>query len=248
MHFVFEVYVVLFFCYVLWYMYYNVGMKAYYFFLVPVTDSDIAHVNDPSLNCIRVNPTLFKTITSRVGDVDATKFFLLKSVDEATVSVDLSELESFMSVKDNRKRLDIDTLSAVLSCFQFETDTYNKYVAVAQYPLLVIRPNASCSSIYYPKTSTDVLNHCFIHLYQYLKVKKLNDEQDKIDKVIHLSDNNYHPSVLPSARFALCCVNNLLIETQSRRIYILKHDCHRLECVRGKFDSNLYQVVNDLVG
>lgn len=223
-------------------------MKTYYFFVVPITDSHITYVNEPSLNCVRANPTLFQNITSHVDDVDETKFFLLKGIDEPTVTLDMSELESFLSSKDKRKKLDIDTLSVVLNCFQFATETYKKYIAVAQYPLLVIRSNATSSNVYYPKSSADVFNHCFIHLYQYLKVKMLRHEQDQIDKVIRLSDSNYQPGILSSARFALCCVNNLLIENPSRRIYVLKHDCHRMECTRGKFDSNLYQVVNQLVG
>ncbi|MES9882948.1 MAG: hypothetical protein ABW185_18930 [Sedimenticola sp.] len=216
-------------------------MKAYYFFLVPVKDDSVATVRDPSLGCIRMNERFMKCLRSAVEE-DA-KYFLLKGVDERSVVINHEFLSTFM--RSRRDQPAEGVLAAITDSFELSSASVEKYVALAQYPLVVLRQ--SKIKVIEPKSSLDVFNHAFLHLYQFLRVKRLSEELKKIDEYTRLSDCKYNAGILPCARFATCCVNNLLVECGSGKISLLKHTCHRMECTQKRFDNNLYQAVNQMI-
>lgn len=217
-------------------------MKVYYFFLVPIKDKNIELVNDSSLKGIRIEQGILNTMKKHFTEKENIEYFLLKSVDEATLSIDFETLEQVMSFKgcSNSSRQDI--MNTVLSCF--EPKCYQKYVAIAQYPLLMIKMHNKQVNIYPAKDSMAVLNHCVLHFYQFLRVKRYQDQVDRLDSIVQLSDKNYSPGLNSGIKFATCCVHNLLIESSTRMFFILKHDCQRLG--RDKFDNRLCQSVTQL--
>ncbi len=219
-------------------------MKTYFYFLVPVKDDSVATVRDPSLGCVRMNERFLKCLRSAVNGETDVKYFLLKGVDELSVAINHEFLSTFM---DSRQPASPNcVLAAIAESFEFPTKTsVEKYVALAQYPLVVFRP--SKIKVIKPKSSLDVFNHAILHLYQFLRVKRLSEELKKIDECASLSDRKYKVGILPCARFATCCVNNLLVECTSGKISLLTHECHRMECTQNRFDNNLYQAVNRLM-
>ena len=217
-------------------------MKVYYFFLVPIMDTNIEMVTDSSLNGIRIEQGLLNTMKFHFDQREDIKYFLLKSVDKELISIDFDTLESVMSTKGNLNSSRPDIMNTVLSCF--ETECYQKYIAIAQYPLLVVRMHKRQLNIYPPKDSMALLNHCALHFYQFLNVKQYQDQVDRLNSIIQLSDKNYIPGLQSGIKFATCCVHNLLIEMSSRRFFILKHNCQRIG--RDKFDNRLCQSVTQL--
>lgn len=225
-------------------------MKAYYYFLVIVKDKEICTVEDPSLNCVRLSEHFMRHIMSAVNvSEDEDRYVLLKSVDEQTVKVNKDFLSTAMSRRHDEQMSPDTVLSVLLKSFEFaSTVASENYIAMAaQFPLVVLHPSKKQLRVIKPKSVFQVFSHVFIHLYQFLRVKRLFVEQNAVDECIIIGDKNYEVGVIPCARFVLCCVNNILIDMRSGKILLLKHNCHRPESSRTKFDNNLHQVVNQLM-
>lgn len=223
-------------------------MSVYYFFLVPIKDKDIESVHDPSLNSVRLHLALYQSIIKCVQRVDDIEYFHLKGIVEPSVKLNVNKLKMVFNKKANQWSSQDDLISAIMSAFQFGSTSPEKYLSLAQYPLAVLRSDIKKISLKYPKSSSDVTNHCFLHLIQFLITKELHEQIKMLESVVNIKRSIYRSAVPSTAKFFTCCLNNLLIESRTKQISILKHDCHRGECIRGKFDSNLYKVVNGLLG
>jgi hypothetical protein len=223
-------------------------MTVYYYFLVPVKDKDIESISDPSLNSIRLNLNLYQSIRKHIPRVDDIEYFLLKGIEEPSVMMNVNKLRFLLTEKGSHWSSQDEIVAAVMSAFQFNSSSHEKYLAIAQYPLAVVRPDVKKLSIKFPESSSDVINHSFLHLIQFLAVKQFRDQIQSLESVVDISSSKYRSAVPTSAKFSTCCLNNLLVESRTKQISILKHECHRKECVRGKFDSNLYQAVNQILG
>lgn len=223
------------------------SMKSYYFFFVPVKDKNICKLNDPSLNSLRVNSSIFKTLFSYVENNDDIHYMLLKSIDEMSLSIRDCDLEQSVLSGD---KSELELIDSVLKSFDNNgEDKTRKYLSMAQYPLLVIETHGQQKklSLHYPKTSLDVYNHCFLHYYQFMKVKQLNEPLKRIESLISVTDSNYSPGISPSAKFATCCLNNVLIEVSSKKILLNEHQCYRSKSEKKTFDSNLYKSIGQLL-
>lgn len=217
----------------------------YYYFIVPIKDNDIEVIDDSSISHIRLN----KKFDSLHEHMDKNSvYILLKGIDEASCSVNDQLLDMFIK---NRNKADTsvqDLFAAILQSFEFSCNSYKKYIAISQYPLLVLRTKDKHIHIIKPQSPTDIFNHCFLHFYQFLKIKKLQKEEDKINTLIKLSNSNYSPGIHPSARYVTCCMNNILIHMSSRKIFILKHNCNRSKIHSNvQFDSNLFNTISSLL-
>ena len=221
-------------------------MKAYYFFFVPVKDKHICKLNDPSLNSLRVNSSIFKTLYSYVENNDDIQYMLLKSIDEVSLSLKDSNLDQSVW---NCDKSELELFDAVLKSFDNGDGITRKYLAIAQYPLLVIETHGQQKrlSLHYPKTPLDVYNHSFLHYYQFMKVKQLNQPLKSIESLISVTDSNYSPGISPCAKFTTCCLNNILIEVSSKKILLNEHKCYRTKSEKKAFDSNLYNSIGQLL-
>ena len=217
-------------------------MKSYYFFLIPVKDKNIEVISAPSLGGIRIEQSMFNTINNHFENNEDIQYFLLKSVDEASLSIDSDIVESVISSKSDTILSRQSLLNLILS--SFETSCYNKYMAIAQYPLLMISTQKRQVNIYPAQSPIAVLNHLALHFYQFLNIKQCHDQIRKLDSIIQLSDKNYSPAIQTGIKFTSCCVHNLLIQNSTRMIFILKHNCQRME--NDKFDNRLCQSVTHL--
>lgn len=214
-------------------------MKSYYFFLIPIKDKNVEIINDSSLSGIRIEKSMFNTIKCHFDKSDEIEYFLLKGVDEASITIDFETLESVILSKSDLMTNRQDKLNLMLR--SFDKTSYNKYMAIAQYPLLMINMHKRQVNIYPAKNSMDILNHLALHFYQFLNVKQCQVQIDRLDSIIQLSDKNYTPGIYQGMKFASCCVHNLLIHSTTRMFSILKHDCQRIE--HDRFDNRLCQSV-----
>lgn len=218
-------------------------MAVYYFYFVPIKDKHIEVIDDPSLNGIRMNLHLFQSIRKHITEDD--QYVLLKSIDDLHITFDktkfVSNLENFATSSPE------DVMTTLLKCFELNGSTYEKYLGIAQYPLLVIKPRRKKAVLHSPKTTLDVLNHCFLHIYQFLHVKQLTEECEKANSVLQINNLRYKPAINSAARFVTCCAHNIVIEVSTKRFYILKHDCLKSKYSWGKFDNNIYQVVRQML-
>lgn len=221
-------------------------MRVYYFFLIPVKDPNIRNYTDPSLNSIRVNMSMLQTMRKKISNFDELQYVSLKGIDASRVSLDSIQLKSTLSERKWSSQKEI--LCAIINSFQFDSTSYEKCLSLSQYPLVVLKPDIKKLHVRYPASSEEVVSHFFLHLLQYLNVKQRHEERNTLETLVELSDSRYQTASPKCAKFFACCLNNLLINIRTRQITILRHECHRNKCVRGRFDNNLYQVVNQFLG
>lgn len=219
-------------------------MKVYYYFILPVTNKYLSVHSDPSIDYIKINSKLSKVLESVDRDgKEEIKYYVLKGVEESSVCVDTKGLHSYMH--DDEANVTTECiLMSLLECFNFDRETFQKYLYLAHQPLLVINCTQGKMNAIRPKSLTDVFNHCFLHFNQYLHLRNMTSERKKIESLITLSDTDYTLGVDKCARYAFCCVNNIAIEATSKKLLILQHECIRDS--NGKFDNNLYKAIYEL--
>ena len=219
-------------------------MHVYYYFFVQIKDKNVEVIEDSSICHMRLNKQ-FHSLYDRLDENSC--YILLKGIDDPSCFVNDHFIEMFLKKREKSKLTELDLFSTVLQSFDFCFNSYDKYLSIAQYPLLVIRTKDKRTHIVKPRTPKDVFSHCFIHFYQFLKVKQLHDEEEKIKSLIRLSNNKYAPGIHPSSRFVTCCLNNILIRVADSKIFLLKHECHRRKNPQNNFDHNLFNAVSELL-
>ena len=219
-------------------------MKVYYYFILPMTDKFLSVYSDPSLDYIKICNDVFNALHNlSTPNGDEIKYYVLKSVEESSVELDTKMLLSLQ--KDFERNKTESLLLSLIESFNFDRDTRKKYIALAHQPLLILNKSKKKVSIVNPKTLNDVFSHCVLHLYQFLHMKRQIAECKKMEQFISFSDTTYSPGVSSSARFAICCLNNIVVEAGTKKLLLLKHECSRN--ASGRFDNNLYETVNDLL-
>ena len=216
-------------------------------FVIPIKDMNVARVLDPSLNGFRMNDKLFRSLMSQLDDAHDCRYFLLKGIEENSVELNFPALENLLTQKAQSTSSSETFLDALLGAFNFEGTSCEKYLSIAQFPLGVFKTEEQKLLVQRPRNIWDIFNHCFLHFYQFLVLKGHKIERSKIDALIKLSDRRYQPGIHCSAKSVSCCLNNLLIEVPSRKIFLYQHDCHRSQQAKERFDSNLYRVVSNLL-
>ena len=216
-------------------------------FVIPIKDMNITRVLDPSLNGFRMNDKLFGSLMSQLEDTHDCRYLLLKGIEENSVELSFPALENLLAQKAQSTNSCETFLDALLGAFNFEGISCEKYLSIAQFPLGVFKTEEQKLLVQRPRNVWDILSHCFLHFYQFLVVKGYKIERNKIDALIKLSDKRYQPGIHYSAKLVSCCLNNLLIEVPSRKIFLYQHDCQRNKQTKEKFDNNLYRVVSNLL-
>ena len=223
-------------------------MHVYYFFMIPIKDEKVQIIDDLSLRYVNVNKRYSCLID---GCDDSVKYLLLKGIEESSCHVDNLGVETILKKRQEREWSDENMLFSLLQTFTFPSVSFDKYLSIAQYPLLVLHTKDKRYTVFYPKTATDVFNHCFLHYLQFLKVKQLLEEERKLQSLIKLlipSNSKYIPAIQKCSKYVTCCLNNIVVEVNSGKIYLLKHECHRTICPDGKVDNSLLNSVKEILG
>jgi hypothetical protein len=218
-------------------------MGVYYFYFIPIKDRDVEIISDPSLNGIRMNLQLFRSVTRCIAE--EVQYILLKSIDDLSMTFDKSKFDSNLENLTNNSQENV--LSTLLNCFDVCGFSYERYLGISQYPLMVVKPRKSKAVLHTPKTTLDILNHCFLHMYQFLHVKQSSEECKQLNAVLQVGNARYKPAIHSAAKFVTCCVHNIVVEISTRRFYILKHECFKSKCIQGKFDHNIYEVIRQML-
>lgn len=221
-------------------------MHLYYYFLVPIKDKYIDIISDPSLTSIRMNKSYFNSLLEYTSNPDECSYFAFTGIDNVCKSFDTNKLQTHTSIEKIHDKNDY--MYTILKSLTFESTSVDKYLAIAtEYPLVVVKPEKKKLYIYQAKSCSDVFNNCILHFYQFLKLTKPTNEFKTLSSLLKCMENKYVLGVETSARFALCCINNIVVENPSRKIFVLKHKCKRPLQVTAKFDCCLNEAVTRLL-
>ena len=219
-------------------------MKVYYYFILPMSDDFLSVYSDPSLDYIKLGADVFNALgTLSNNNGDEIKYIVLKSIDESSVELNTKELFSCEGAVESNNNQNL--LLSLIESFNFDKETRKKYLALAHQPLLILNRTKKKVTVVNPKTLNDVFSHCILHLYQFLHMNRQTAECKKVEQLISFSDSTYRLGVSHCAKYASCCINNIVIEAATKKLWLLKHDCFRNSS--GKFDNNLYETITELL-
>ena len=210
--------------------------------MIPVKDKCIEKSEDSSLSHIRLSKK-FKKVCDRLDDGNSF-FILLKGVDDSMCTVNDHVLGTCLKKCGKDAVDEQDLFETVLQSFEFTSSTYHRYLSMAQYPLLIINTKRKRFYVIKPENSLQIFNHCFLHFYQFMKIKKLWKEEQKLKTLIKLSCSDNVLDLHTSTQFVTCCLNNILIELSTGKLFLFKHNCHRSEVHKRKFDNTLFRIAS----